>query len=76
MEPGRGFEPRILKGTGFQDQRRCPLGYPGNHKHIASEFNCAELWLTDFSPVMGYATGTGVLAVAFYTAAKEQKLAA
>ena len=45
-------------------------------EQIASEFNCAELWLTDFSPVMGYATGTGVLAVAFYTAAKEQKLAA
>jgi DegV family protein with EDD domain len=34
---------------------------------ISAEFNCVELWLTDFSPVMGYATGTGVLAVAFYT---------
>ncbi len=36
-------------------------------KQISSEFNCVELWLTDFSPVMVYATGTGVLAIAFYT---------
>ena len=35
-------------------------------EQIASEFNCVELWLSDFSPIMGYATGTGVLAVAFY----------
>ena len=33
---------------------------------ISSEFNCAELWVTEFSPVMGYATGTGTLALAFY----------
>jgi DegV family protein with EDD domain len=36
-------------------------------ERISSEFNCVELWLTDFSPVMGYATGSGVLAIAFYT---------
>ncbi len=36
-------------------------------EYIASEFDCTELWLTDFSPVMGYSTGTGVLAIAFYT---------
>jgi len=35
-------------------------------EQIASEFNCVELWLSDFSPIMGYATGTGVLAIAFY----------
>ena len=35
-------------------------------ERISSEFNCVELWLTDFSPVMAYATGTGVLAIAFY----------
>ena len=35
-------------------------------KRIASEFNCAELWVTEFSPVMGYATGTGTLGFAFY----------
>lgn len=35
-------------------------------ERIASEFNCVEVWLTDFSPVMGYVTGAGVLAIAFY----------
>ncbi len=34
---------------------------------ISSEFNCAELWLTDFSPIMGYATGKGTLLIAFYS---------
>ncbi len=33
---------------------------------IAVEFNCSELWLTEFSPLMGYACGTGTLGVAFY----------
>jgi len=33
---------------------------------VASEFNCAELWLTEFSPLMGYACGTGTLGLAFY----------
>jgi DegV family protein with EDD domain len=35
-------------------------------ERISAEFNCVELWLTDFSPVMGYVTGAGVLAIAFY----------
>jgi DegV family protein with EDD domain len=35
-------------------------------ERIASEFNCAELWITGFSPLMGYATGTGTLGLAFY----------
>ena len=35
-------------------------------ERISSEFNCAELWITEFSPVMGYATGTGTLGFAFY----------
>jgi len=35
-------------------------------ERISSEFNCAELWLTEFSPVMGYACGTGTLGIAFY----------
>lgn len=38
-------------------------------ERIAAEFNCVELWLTHFSPIMGYATGSGVLAIAFYTEA-------
>ena len=36
---------------------------------VAKEFNCLDLWLTEFSPVMGYACGTGTLAVAFYSEA-------
>jgi len=35
-------------------------------ERISSEFNCAEHWIAEFSPVMGYATGTGTLALAFY----------
>ncbi len=33
---------------------------------ISSQFNCVELLLTDFSPIMGYATGQGTLLIAFY----------
>jgi DegV family protein with EDD domain len=35
-------------------------------EQVASEFNCAELWLAEFSPVMGYACGTGTVGIAFY----------
>jgi DegV family protein with EDD domain len=33
---------------------------------IAAEFNCVELWLSEFSPVMGYACGTGTVGIAYY----------
>ncbi len=36
-------------------------------EQIASEFNCAELWISEFSPLMGYACGTGLLGIAFYS---------
>lgn len=36
-------------------------------ERIAAEFNCIEVWLSEFSPVMGYACGTGTVGVAFYT---------
>ncbi len=35
-------------------------------ERVSSEFNCAELWVTELTPVMGYATGTGTLGFAFY----------
>ena len=35
-------------------------------ERVESEFDCAELWITGFSPVMGYAIGTGALGFAFY----------
>ena len=36
-------------------------------ERVSAEFNCAELWLAEFSPVMGYALGTGTVGAAFYT---------
>ena len=35
-------------------------------ERVSAEFNCAELWVTEFSPLMGYATGTGTVGFAFY----------
>ncbi len=36
-------------------------------KHIANEFHCIELLLTEVSPIIGYSIGPGALGVAFYT---------
>ena len=33
---------------------------------VAAQFNCVEIFITDFSPMMGYATGRGTLALAYY----------
>ena len=33
---------------------------------ISSRFNCAELFTTEFTPVMGVHTGPGVIGIAFY----------
>jgi len=35
-------------------------------ERVADEFNCVELWLAEFSPLMGYACGTGTIGLAFY----------
>jgi len=35
-------------------------------ERVSTEFNCVELFITEFSPVMGYACGTGTLGIAFY----------
>jgi DegV family protein with EDD domain len=35
-------------------------------ERVDAEFNCREVWLSEFSPVMGYACGTGTVGVAFY----------
>ena len=34
---------------------------------ISRRFNCAELFITEFTPVMGVHTGPGVIGVAFYS---------
>jgi fatty acid-binding protein DegV len=35
-------------------------------QRVSAEFNCVELWLTELSPVIGYACGTGALGLAYY----------
>ncbi len=35
-------------------------------KLIDNEFQCVELWVSQFSPLMAYATGRGVIGIAFY----------
>ncbi len=35
-------------------------------ERVLAEFNCAELWISEFSPLMGYACGTGTIGFAFY----------
>ncbi len=37
-------------------------------ERVVAEFNCEECLLTDFSPIMGYATGEGTLIIAYYPA--------
>ncbi len=34
---------------------------------IASQFDCAELFITEFTSVMGVHTGPGVIGIAFYS---------
>ena len=41
-------------------------------ERVAAEFNCVELWVTEFSPVMGYACGTGTAGIAFYVDEEEE----
>ena len=36
-------------------------------ERVESEFKCTEMWIAEFSPIMGYACGTGTVGVAFYT---------
>jgi DegV family protein with EDD domain len=35
-------------------------------RDMADEFNCVELWIGEFSPLMIYGTGRGVIGIAFY----------
>jgi fatty acid-binding protein DegV len=36
-------------------------------EQISSQFDCAELFITEFTPVMGAHTGPGLIGVAFYS---------
>jgi DegV family protein with EDD domain len=42
-------------------------------ERIASEFNCVELWVTEVSPVVGYALGAGALGFAYYSGDASEK---
>jgi fatty acid-binding protein DegV len=42
-------------------------------ERISNEFNCVEIWLSEFSPVMGYACGTGTVGVSFYPESRSEK---
>ena len=35
-------------------------------ERVHQEFDCVEMWLTEFSPIMGYSAGRGALGLAFY----------
>jgi len=37
-------------------------------KQVAEQFRCVELYVTEFTPVMGAHTGPGVIGLAFYAA--------
>jgi DegV family protein with EDD domain len=39
-------------------------------RRVSTEFNCTELWLSEFSPLIGYACGTGTIGLAFYPEGK------
>ncbi len=39
-------------------------------QRISREFNCAELWTTEVSPVVGYALGAGAIGFAYYDGAE------
>jgi DegV family protein with EDD domain len=40
-------------------------------ERVVQEFDCVELWVSEFSPVMGYACGTGTIGIAFYQDGQE-----
>jgi len=69
---------RILKIMGKKVVRGQPLHVAVMHadaldraialrNQVASQFDCAELFITEFTPVMGVHTGPGVIGVAFYS---------
>ena len=36
-------------------------------KRVSSQFNCREIFITEFTPVMGVHTGPGLFGVAYYS---------
>ena len=74
----RGAMKHILKIMGQKIVKGQPLHVAVMHadaldkaialrEQISSQFGCAELFITEFTPVMGVHTGPGVIGVAFYS---------
>ena len=36
-------------------------------ERVSREFDCTELWISEFSPIMAYSTGRGMVGLAFYS---------
>lgn len=73
-----GAMKRILKLMGQKVVKGQPLHAAVMHadaldraiafrNQISSQFDCAQLFITEFTPVMGVHTGPGVIGVAFYS---------
>jgi DegV family protein with EDD domain len=69
---------RIIKLMGNQINKELPLHVavmhadaPQHaatlHKRISSQFNCREIFITEFTPVMGVHTGPGLFGIAYYS---------
>jgi len=74
----RGAIKRILKIMGKKVVKEQPLHVAVMHadaldeaialrNRISSQFDCDELFITEFTPVMGVHTGPGLIGVAFYS---------
>jgi DegV family protein with EDD domain len=63
---------RIHVATGHVD---APEAGHQLEAQVRSQFKCVEEWLTGASPVIGYSTGPGMLAVAYYAQDEEGLLA-
>ena len=72
----RGVE-RLLEMMGQRTEANSPIHVIVLHadaldeaedlkQRVASEFDCAEIYVKDFTPVMGIHTGPGLLGLAFY----------
>ena len=73
----RGAVNRILKLMDNHIDKELPLHVAVMHadapqhaenlkKRISSQFNCSEIFITEFTPVMGVHTGPGLFGVAYY----------
>jgi DegV family protein with EDD domain len=73
----KGAVNRILKLMDNNIEKELPLHVAVMHadapqyaenlkKRISSQFNCSEIFITEFTPVMGVHTGPGLFGVAYY----------